>query len=85
MSKYQQPGPAPNSPTDFRAWVEEELRHMADAMSEIEPDTIILKQWNAEPDKLYDGLVVYADGTNWNPGSGEGVYVYYAAAWHFLG
>lgn len=29
--------------------------------------------------------VVYADGTRWNPGSGAGVYAYYASAWHFLG
>ncbi len=63
----------------------DELRHLADAMSELETDTVVFKQWNAEPDKLYDGLQAYADGTNWNPGSGEGFYGYYAAAWHFLG
>lgn len=27
-----------------------------------------------EPAKMKPGLVVYADGTQWNPGSGEGLY-----------
>ncbi len=62
-----------------------ELRHIEDALSELETDTILQTEWNAEPDKVYDGLQVFADGTNWNPGSGQGFYGYYAAAWHFLG
>lgn len=40
---------------------------------------------HVEPIKQYDGLTVGADGTNWNPGAGQGVYTYYAAAWHKLG
>lgn len=39
----------------------------------------------AAPTKLRDGMIVGADGTNWNPGSGKGAYIYYGAAWHFLG
>lgn len=76
--KYAAPSTAP-------VLIPEELRHIADALSAVETDTVLLKQWNAEPDKLYNGLVAYADGTNWNPGSGEGFYGYYDAAWHFLG
>lgn len=35
-----------------------------------------------EPDKPRQGQMVYADGTNWDPGSGEGVYYYSAGgAW----
>ena len=63
----------------------EHARKLANALSDLEADTVTHKQWNAEPDRLYNGLQVYADGTNWNPGSGEGGYLYYAAAWHFLG
>ena len=40
---------------------------------------------HAEPSKPRGGLVVFADGTDWNPGSGQGFYAYYASAWHFLG
>lgn len=44
-----------------------------------------LPEFHVEPTKLRDGLTVLADGTNWNPGSGQGVYTYYAGAWHKLG
>lgn len=38
------------------------------------------------PEKPRHGLVVYADGTDWNPGSGEGLYRFSSAAtWVFLG
>lgn len=37
------------------------------------------------PSKVRQGLTVGADGTDWNPGSGEGVYTYYTGAWHKLG
>lgn len=40
---------------------------------------------NKEPDKVFAGLVVLADGVNWNPGSGSGYYGYRAGAWQFLG
>ena len=39
---------------------------------------------SAEPAKLTDGLVAYADGTNWDPGHGEGLYMYHSGAWHPL-
>jgi len=44
-----------------------------------------LEELNAEPVRKYTGLIVLADGTNWNPGSGQGVYCYYGGGWHFLG
>jgi len=37
------------------------------------------------PDKPRRGLVVYADGTDWNPGSGEGLYRYNGSTWVFIG
>ena len=37
------------------------------------------------PVKPRTGMIVYADGTNWNPGSGAGVYVYVAGVWTLLG
>lgn len=83
--KYEAPSTAPEIPLEFQIWMLDELRHISDALSELETDSLLLKQWNVEPDKLYDGLVIYADGTNFDPGSGEGYYGYYAAAWHFLG
>lgn len=38
------------------------------------------------PARVKPGLVVIADGTEWNPGSGEGLYRYnLAGAWVFIG
>ena len=31
--------------------------------------------------KPRNGDIRYADGTNWNPGSGEGIYAYTNDAW----
>lgn len=43
------------------------------------------KELHEVPAKLFDGLTVFADGTDWNPGSGQGIYTYYNVAWHKLG
>lgn len=39
---------------------------------------------HAEPDKPREGMVAGADGTDWDPGSGQGIYVYFAGAWQVL-
>ncbi len=83
--KYQVPATAPEAPKEFQIWMVDELRHISDAIGEIETDSVFLKQWNVEPARLYDGQIIYADGTNFDPGSGEGFYGYHSAAWHFLG
>jgi len=46
-----------------------------------------LEEWNYEPQNKINNMIAKADGTNWNPGSGEGVYWYKAATdtWNFLG
>ena len=48
-------------------------------------DFVRLKELNVQPTKPRSGLTVLADGVNWNPGAGQGVYTYYAGAWHKLG
>ena len=40
---------------------------------------------HVEPSKPRTGMIVLADGSDWNPGSGQGAYCFYAGAWHFLG
>lgn len=64
--------------------VNRELLKVQTAIREPEPLYLRLTQWNAAPAKPFSGMVVYADGTNWNPGAGEGIYAYYAAAWNKL-
>jgi hypothetical protein len=67
----------------FKNWSERELNQIARAFKEFSMP--IFAQLNNEPSRPRNGMTVYADGTNWNPGAGEGVYTYYAAAWHKLG
>ena len=33
------------------------------------------------PAKPRDGMLALADGTNWNPGAGKGMYVYLTGVW----
>lgn len=44
-----------------------------------------LDQTRVAPSRPRDGDIRYADGSSWNPGSGEGAYMYYAADWNPLG
>ena len=48
---------------------------------------IDLKMITAEPpsDQKKNGVIAYADGTSWNPGSGKGIYYYNGSAWILLG
>jgi len=67
---------------DLAKHVEDEFAEIASAFQN--PDPMQIR--TAVPPKPRVGMVVYADGTHWNPGSGEGVYRYGSdAAWHFLG
>lgn len=64
-------------------WISRELLRISATF-----ETVVAKNvdfLNVAPDKPREGNVVGADGTNWNPGSGKGVYCYYGGAWHFLG
>ena len=38
-----------------------------------------------EPVRPRDGDIRYADGTEWNPGSGAGLYQYRGSSWVFVG
>lgn len=64
-------------------YLERELEEIERAFSLF--DFARLKQLNAEPAKPRAGMVVYADGMNWNPGSGEGIYAYHSGSWNLLG
>ncbi len=48
-------------------------------------DNILLEELNEEPEKPRTGMIVLADGTNWNPGDGVGFYGYHSGVWNKLG
>tara|TARA_R110002020_G_scaffold4123_2_gene18487 strand:- start:59 stop:304 length:246 start_codon:yes stop_codon:yes gene_type:complete len=39
---------------------------------------------NSAPERPEEGLMVIADGVGWNPGSGNGLYIYLNSAWTFI-
>lgn len=61
-----------------------ELQRIAELARKPDVEAVFLAKLNAAPAKYKDGMVVYADGTNWNPGGGEGVYCRYGGAWNKL-
>jgi len=47
------------------------------------PNELRLEVMYTAPTKVRVGMVVYADGVKWNPGAGEGLYVWKSdSAWH---
>ncbi len=67
----------------FQQFVLEELQRISDSIAQVED--ILLKELNVAPDKPRNGMIVLADGTNWNPGAGGGFYGRSAGAWVKLG
>ena len=77
------PGMVPESEKDLPRFLREELAQLAATL-----EVGLLRNvefLTVAPAKPREGMVRGADGTYWNPGSGQGVYCYYAAAWHLLG
>ena len=60
--------------------VRRELQRISQASYGAAPVVQMIPQ-ALEPSKPRDGMTVYADGTNWNPGSGAGMYFYASGAW----
>lgn len=79
------PAQIPTDPQKMAAWMRDALAQISADLREPNPEFITLQERHAAPDRLYTGLTVLADGSDWDPGSGAGVYTYYGAAWHKLG
>lgn len=73
-----------NLPATVDRVIDEEFSRVEQALYSPLP-ILQLSELNKEPAKLIAGMVVLADGTNWNPGAGSGFYGYRAGAWRFLG
>ena len=60
-------------------YLEQELLAISRALQETQ--ALELRPIFAAPTRPRDGMIIYADGTSYNPGSGEGVYAYENGAW----
>lgn len=61
-----------------------ELQKIQKAMASSQP-ALFLDTLYASPARVFEGMIVLADGTLWNPGSGAGFYGYRGGAWRLLG
>jgi hypothetical protein len=87
------PNPAPVAPEMLPDYLFSELNRLGDIIFNL--DTFRLEATHREPGgvgtelrktKPRDGDMRYADGVDWNPGSGgEGFYAYYNNTWNRLG
>jgi len=77
MASYTPSAVPSGIPPAARSWLETELNKIAAAIN----SGIRLKELHAAPDRYSDGMIVYADGSDWNPGSGEGFYGRENGAW----
>ena len=64
---------------DFKNWISGELVRISNTFT-TSRQSLNIPVINAEPAKPQVGDVVFADGTNWNPGGGRGLY-YYDTSW----
>jgi len=64
---------------ELRDFIERELTQIAREFSET--TVVELRPIYAAPKKPREGMIVSADGVEWNPGSGAGSYEYRGGAW----
>jgi hypothetical protein len=62
----------------------EELGHAVNHLIQGRIREILTSPYDSEPDPKAAGMVVWADGTNWDPGSGVGLYEYDGSTWNKL-
>ena len=63
-------------------WIKQEFDKISKAVSSLEYQ---FPPMTEAPERYSIGFVAYADGVNWNPGAGEGLYVYKSTGWSLLG
>lgn len=64
---------------ELRRWVQDEFSRLAMTLTVV--DNVTYNILYTAPLGPVDGMVVFADGTTWNPGSGRGLYEYRTASW----
>ena len=74
------PSSPPNDPAALSQWAMNEFVQLARLLNG-GARILIVQPSYAEPSRPREGMVVNADGTEWNPGGGAGLYQYLSSAW----
>ena len=77
----------PQTPQELSPWLAQETQNIAKSMRD--PREFLLMQVNHTAPKVPSdtrmAMLAIADGTDWNPGSGAGLYRYQNGSWTFIG
>lgn len=79
MPEYQR-GDPPQNTADVLRFLREELQRIESYTQRPTVNGIRLQEHTVEP-RAEEKLIVFADGTSWDPGGGRGVYIYLDGAW----
>jgi hypothetical protein len=74
-----EPGPLPENTEDLGVYVVTELKRLGNIL--FNQSVMRLEETNTAPAKPRDGDIRYADGSNWDPGSGAGIYWFNGTSW----
>lgn len=85
MNTYR-PGFVPSDPAQLPGFLRAETQSIQKAANSKVPH-IAMEILHAAPERVFAGMVLIADGTDWNPGAGAGMYRRNEAntAWVHLG
>lgn len=76
---YSPVPPTSSSLEDATSWVYRELLRISAILNAVEAGR--LEKTYVVPAKPREGDIRFADGTNWNPGGGKGIYFYDGTSW----
>ncbi len=71
-------GTVPSDPVDIPAYLQRVIPLITTSLVALDD---IERKHDVLPEKPTEGLTRWADGTNWNPGSGAGLYRYVGGSW----
>ncbi len=84
MSQYVPRNPTFKIDPDLATFLRQEFQRVADAVN-LPAERRNFVPLSVAPTKPREGDDVYADGVNWDPGSGKGRYNFDGTTWNFLG
>lgn len=70
-----------DAPAGLRGWLKRAFSELATALARPEVSGVRFTVLHAAPERIANGDLVVADGTDWNPGAGAGAYLRVAGAW----
>lgn len=79
------PREVPQDLESLPAWLKDEIHSLSLEINYLRPQAIYMELTHVAPTKVRTGELRMADGTDWNPGSGAGLYRWNGSSWTFIG